>query len=160
MCGVRSSGRARRLPRQTPAAELRDAPQTRQMFEPNLHRQAPLGLECIRTSWRIRADREPVGRPPARPLGSVRDVTTAPILLCDDGSEPARRAIAAAGDLFGGGPALVVTVWEPYKPGVLQAVGGTVALASGLAKDFDKAALRMATECATAGVDAAAAAGF
>ena len=83
-----------------------------------------------------------------------------PILLCDDGSEPARRAIAAAGDLFGGGPALVVTVWEPYKPGVLQAVGGTVALVSGLAKEFDELALRTARECADAGVEAARAAGF
>ena len=83
-----------------------------------------------------------------------------PVLLCDDGSVPARRAIAAAGELFGGGPALVVTVWEPYKPGLFQAVGGTVALASGLAKDFDEAALEMATAGATAGVEAAAAAGF
>src|SRR3954469_22301470 len=83
-----------------------------------------------------------------------------PVLLCDDGSEPARRAIAAAGDLFGGGPALVVSVWEPYKPGVLQAVGGTVAVASGLAKEFDEVALRVARECADAGVEAARAAGF
>jgi nucleotide-binding universal stress UspA family protein len=85
---------------------------------------------------------------------------TAPVLLCDDGSDTARRAIAAAGELFGGGPALVVTVWEPYKPGLFQAVGGTVALASGLAKEFDEVALRLANECADAGVKAASAAGF
>src|SRR3954452_2867582 len=87
-------------------------------------------------------------------------MATAPVLLCDDGSEPARRAIAAAGDLLGGGPALVVTVWEPYKPGLFQAVGGTVALASGLAKEFDEVSLRMANECAAEGVKAAEAAGF
>jgi nucleotide-binding universal stress UspA family protein len=83
-----------------------------------------------------------------------------PVLLCDDGSAPARRAIAAAGELLGGGPALVVTVWEPYKPGLLQAVGGTIALASGLAKEFDEASLQAANECAAEGVKAAAAAGF
>jgi nucleotide-binding universal stress UspA family protein len=83
-----------------------------------------------------------------------------PVLLCDDGSKPARRAIAAAGELLGGGPALVVTVWEPYKPGLFQAVSGTVALASGLAKEFDEAALQMATECAAEGVKAATEAGF
>jgi nucleotide-binding universal stress UspA family protein len=82
------------------------------------------------------------------------------VLLCDDGSEPARRAIAAAGELLGGGPALVLTVWEPYKPGLFQAVGGTIALASGLAKEFDEVSLRMANECAAEGVKAAAAAGF
>jgi nucleotide-binding universal stress UspA family protein len=85
---------------------------------------------------------------------------TAPVLLCDDGSDAARRAIAAAAELFGGGPALVVSVWEPYKPGLFQAVGGTVALASGLAKEFDEVALRLANECADAGVKAASAAGF
>jgi nucleotide-binding universal stress UspA family protein len=84
----------------------------------------------------------------------------APVLLCDDGSDAARRAIAAAGELFGGGPALVISVWEPYKPGLLEAVGGTVALASGLAKEFDEIALRVAGECADAGVEAARAAGF
>src|SRR3954451_18342885 len=87
-------------------------------------------------------------------------MATSPVLLCDDGSTAARRAIAAAGELLGGGPALVVSVWEPYKPGLLQAVGGTVALASGLAKEFDEVALRIANECADAGVKAASAAGF
>src|SRR4051794_12875171 len=87
-------------------------------------------------------------------------MATSPVLLCDDGSTAARRAIAAAGELLGGGPALVVTVWEPYKPGLFQAVGGTVALASGLAKEFDETALRLARECAGDGVKAASAAGF
>ena len=87
-------------------------------------------------------------------------MTAGPVLLCDDGSEPARRAIASAGELLGGGEALVVTVWEPYKPGLFQAVGGTVALASGLAKEFDEVSLRFATETADEGVKAATAAGF
>src|SRR4051812_44715993 len=84
----------------------------------------------------------------------------APLLFCDDGSAAARHAIAAAGELFGGGPALVISVWEPYKPGLFQAVGGTVALVSGLAKEFDEVALRIATECAAGGVKAASEAGF
>jgi nucleotide-binding universal stress UspA family protein len=87
-------------------------------------------------------------------------MAAAPVLLCDDGSAAARRAIAAAGELFGGGPALVINVWEPYKPGLFQAVGGTIALASGLVKEFDEAALKIAAECAGEGVKAASAAGF
>jgi nucleotide-binding universal stress UspA family protein len=90
----------------------------------------------------------------------VTQAASGPVLLCDDGSDAARRAIAAAGELLGGGAAFVVTVWEPYKPGLFQAVGGTVALASGLAKEFDEVSLKMANECAAEGVEAAAAAGF
>ena len=36
-----------------------------------------------------------------------------PVLLAYDGSDPAREAIAAAGGLLGGGPALVLHVWLP-----------------------------------------------
>jgi nucleotide-binding universal stress UspA family protein len=36
-----------------------------------------------------------------------------PALLCYDGSDDARAAIATCGPLLGGGAAIVVTVWEP-----------------------------------------------
>jgi nucleotide-binding universal stress UspA family protein len=38
---------------------------------------------------------------------------TAPILVAYDGSDPAKRAVREAAELFGSHPALVVTVWEP-----------------------------------------------
>jgi nucleotide-binding universal stress UspA family protein len=44
----------------------------------------------------------------------------APILIGYDGSDPARRAVREAAELFGSRLALVVTVWEPkmvnYQP--------------------------------------------
>lgn len=85
---------------------------------------------------------------------------SAPILLCDDGSDPARRAIAAAGELFGGGPALVISVWEPYRPGPLEAVGGAMALTTGFVQEYDEAAVKLASETAAEGVRVASAAGF
>jgi nucleotide-binding universal stress UspA family protein len=83
-----------------------------------------------------------------------------PALLCDDGSEPARNAIRAAADLLGGGPALVVTVWQPYRPSLLSPLGGGVAVATGLAKEYDQVALELARKCAAGGVEVASAAGF
>jgi nucleotide-binding universal stress UspA family protein len=83
-----------------------------------------------------------------------------PALLCYDGSEPAKRAIESAGELLHGGSALVLTVWEPYKPPLLAPVSGTIAVASGIAKEFDEAAVELATKTASEGVGIAAAAGF
>ncbi|HVU29155.1 MAG TPA: universal stress protein [Sphingomicrobium sp.] len=38
-----------------------------------------------------------------------------PLMLCFDGSEDAKHMIAEAGDLFPGGYALVLTVWQPIS---------------------------------------------
>ena len=43
-----------------------------------------------------------------------------PALLCYDGSESARLAIRHAGPLLGGGPAIVLTVWESVGSAVLR----------------------------------------
>ncbi len=43
-----------------------------------------------------------------------------PALLCFDGSDDARRAIAEGAALLGGGPALVVHVWEPLSTLMLR----------------------------------------
>jgi nucleotide-binding universal stress UspA family protein len=53
------------------------------------------------------------------------------ILIAYDGSEPARAAVRAAGDLFPGATALVLTVWEPELAQVLlmpdsTGMGGTM----------------------------------
>jgi len=42
-------------------------------------------------------------------------MTRRPILVCDDGSVNARQAIARAAELFPGGRALILNVWEPLK---------------------------------------------
>jgi nucleotide-binding universal stress UspA family protein len=38
-----------------------------------------------------------------------------PILICYDGSDDAKQAVARAGDLFPSQPAIVLHVWEPLK---------------------------------------------
>jgi nucleotide-binding universal stress UspA family protein len=83
-----------------------------------------------------------------------------PALLCYDGSAPARHAIEVAGELLGGGTALVLTVWEPFRAGIVEPIGTTIALASGLAKEFDAISVELATKSANEGVEAAADAGF
>jgi nucleotide-binding universal stress UspA family protein len=83
-----------------------------------------------------------------------------PAILCYDGSDEARRAIEVAGELLGGGPAVVVTIWEPYGPTLLAPVSSTIGVASGLAKEFDEASVELARKTADEGVAHAVAAGF
>jgi nucleotide-binding universal stress UspA family protein len=83
-----------------------------------------------------------------------------PALLCYDGSDEARHAIEVAGGLLKGGPAVVLTVWEPYSPSLLAPVGSAIGVASGLAKQFDEASVALARKTADEGVGHAADAGF
>lgn len=62
----------------------------------------------------------------------------APILICYDNSDGARRAIETAGALFPGRSAIVLHVWSPIAV-VAAAYGGVVALPS-----YDDDALRAA----------------
>jgi nucleotide-binding universal stress UspA family protein len=48
------------------------------------------------------------------------DMRARPALLCYDGSDPARRAIEEAGRVLGGGPAVVLTVWESLGSAILR----------------------------------------
>ncbi len=89
---------------------------------------------------------------------------TAPVLLCFDGSDEAAAAIAKTGELMGGRPAVVLTVWEParswaaYDPATIL-----TAPLSHLASEqlgLDEIAAEAATERNRAGVDLARAAGF
>ena len=84
-----------------------------------------------------------------------------PVLLCDDGSEGAREAIAVAGQLLVGRDAIVLTVVESLSPAVFYGVAGDATTPSGergvpLHVDSVEAARRLASE----GVEAARAAGF
>ncbi|HEV7462109.1 MAG TPA: universal stress protein [Solirubrobacteraceae bacterium] len=87
-----------------------------------------------------------------------------PVLLGYDGSESARRAISAAGALLGGGPAVVLTVWEPtaafagYDP--LAGVSEGVGRAAGLEQEMDDIGAQVAQRTAEQGADAAREHGF
>ena len=83
-----------------------------------------------------------------------------PVMLCDDGSEGAREAIAVAGRLFAGRDAIVLTVVESLSPAVYHGAGGDATSPSEgevpLHVDSVEAARRLASE----GVEVARAAGF
>lgn len=83
-----------------------------------------------------------------------------PVLLCDDGSEGAREAIAVAGQLLAGREAIVLTVVESLSPAVFYGVAGDATSPSEgevpLHVDSVEAARRLVSE----GVEAARAAGF
>lgn len=81
-----------------------------------------------------------------------------PMLLCYDGSEPARRAIAAAGGITGG-PALVLSAWESLDSVAVPVPALAGAVLGGAGK-LDEESASVAAELADQGVAAAAAAGF
>ena len=83
------------------------------------------------------------------------------ILIAYDGSEGARAAIAHAGRVLRGGPAVVATVWSPFRdsaPAALRALPST--LAEDAIADIDTATRRHAEDLAAEGAELAAAAGF
>jgi nucleotide-binding universal stress UspA family protein len=82
-----------------------------------------------------------------------------PVLLGYDGSDSARRAVEAAGVLLGGGPAVVLTVWEPtaaftgFDP--LAGVSEGVGRAAGLEREMDDIGAQSAERTAEQGAEAA-----
>jgi nucleotide-binding universal stress UspA family protein len=83
-----------------------------------------------------------------------------PVLLCYDGSPEATEAIRAAGRLIGGGPAVVLTVYEPAAIHLLTPVSDTIAALTGLADEIDDASAQAAAKHADEGVLRAGEAGF
>jgi nucleotide-binding universal stress UspA family protein len=83
-----------------------------------------------------------------------------PTLLCYDGSTAARQAIRAAADVCACGPAIVLTVWEPFEPSLLWPVSDTISVMSGMAKEIDEIAAKVASENASEGARLAAEVGF
>jgi nucleotide-binding universal stress UspA family protein len=94
-------------------------------------------------------------------MSSTYDTATGAVLLCFDGSEDARRAIERAGAILGGGPALVVHVWEPLSAVVLRnpLIHSPGPLAE-QAADLDEAGAATAERLTEEGVRVARAAGF
>jgi nucleotide-binding universal stress UspA family protein len=81
-----------------------------------------------------------------------------PLLLCYDGSGGAGHAIVGAGRLFGGRPALVVTVWHPTALGSLAWSGATASMDRFV--DDDRTAAELGAQVAEEGVRIARAAGL
>lgn len=90
------------------------------------------------------------------------------VLLCYDGSDPAREAIERAGRVLGGGEAVVLTVWESLGSALLRNLpsgGGELAReARGITEDvvdeLDARNAKDARETAAEGAALAALAGF
>jgi nucleotide-binding universal stress UspA family protein len=83
------------------------------------------------------------------------------ILICYDGSADARAAIADAGRVLSGHPAVVLTVWEPITEVLVRTPAGT-ALMAGLSAPMpaDREAETEAHRVADEGADLARAAGL
>lgn len=88
--------------------------------------------------------------------------SSAPVLVCFDGSDGAKHAIEVAGRLFNGRRAIVLTVWQPSISALapFDPVGELVGQAGGLFRDIDEIAARQAAEQAEEGAQLAVAAGL
>jgi nucleotide-binding universal stress UspA family protein len=90
----------------------------------------------------------------------VEDVAMGPILLCDDGSDGAARAVQGAAELLRGREAIALHVWQSLSTGALAAAGaGVMALPPELDEQLQAGAERSAEQAAeragAAGFDAA-----
>ncbi len=95
------------------------------------------------------------------PASASSETRKRPLLLCYDGSPDSTEAIELAGELIGGGPALVLHVWLP--PSALFLAGRIVADSHPLAPaiaEFDEAAHKEAERIAAEGAEAASRVGF
>ncbi|MEA2409606.1 MAG: hypothetical protein QOC77_167 [Thermoleophilaceae bacterium] len=83
------------------------------------------------------------------------------ILICYDGSEDARAAIAQAGALFDGEPAIILTVWERFSDR-LSRTPATLGMMAGMGDtaDIDEATRQGAQQTAEEGVGLARQAGL
>jgi nucleotide-binding universal stress UspA family protein len=86
----------------------------------------------------------------------VNSMNSAPILICYDGSESARRAIRVAADVLGPRPAIVLDV----GPSFTQAESYAVAASAASSVEFEHAHAEEALNRAGEGADIARAAGF
>jgi nucleotide-binding universal stress UspA family protein len=80
-----------------------------------------------------------------------------PVLLCDDGSEPAANAIRDAAPLLSGREAIVLYVWQSVAASPLAGIGGGLA---GFPDDVDHRIAIAAEEAAERGAERAREAGF
>ncbi len=84
-----------------------------------------------------------------------------PILICYDGSEDSKQAIAGAGDLFPSGTAIVLHVWEPLKDAAsVPPVPGLHAMLEDGLQEMDVIGDDVSKQLAAAGADQAKACGL
>jgi nucleotide-binding universal stress UspA family protein len=79
-------------------------------------------------------------------------------LLCYDGSDAAKTAIASAGTLLAPAPALVATAWQPAAVALASYTWGPAVLPEG--DEIDRKAAESARQTAAEGSDLARKAGF
>jgi nucleotide-binding universal stress UspA family protein len=82
---------------------------------------------------------------------------TGPVLLCDDGSDDAARAVRDAAALLAGRPALALHVWQSVNRNPMAALGGGL---SALPADLDEQLAGAAGAAAEQAAERARAAGF
>ena len=88
-------------------------------------------------------------------------MSAGPILLCYDGSDDAKLALASAGELFPGRTALVVHVWEPLgEVASVPPIPGLEGMLKGGLDEMDKVGEEISTKLADEGSDLARAAGL
>jgi nucleotide-binding universal stress UspA family protein len=80
-----------------------------------------------------------------------------PILLCDDGSETAARAVRDAGELLPGRQALALFVWQSVTRNPLASMAGGLAV---LPEDVDERSAAAAAQAAEQAAERARGAGF
>jgi nucleotide-binding universal stress UspA family protein len=92
---------------------------------------------------------------------TMADLAREPVVIAYDGSEGAKAAIARAGTVLRGDPAVVATVWAPLRDEVPHML---LALPAGIAADavddIDTATRQHAEDLAAEGAELARAAGF
>ena len=93
------------------------------------------------------------------PGTTTEEATNGPLLLCYDGSEGARHAIAVAGREFGRQQALVLHFWESWVAEA-PALAGASATVQGVAAELDEVADEQSADRTVEGVQVAEQAGF
>jgi nucleotide-binding universal stress UspA family protein len=93
------------------------------------------------------------------PSTTAEEQSRGPLLLCYDGSDNAKRAIAVAGGLFGPQPALVLHFWDSWvaEAPALAALSRSI---EGMAVELDEIADEQSSRLTDDGVDLAEQAGF
>jgi nucleotide-binding universal stress UspA family protein len=95
----------------------------------------------------------------AVPATAPEEDTGGPLLLCYDGSDGAKHALAVAGQLFADRAALVFHTWESWAAEA-PALAGASASVQGMAAELDEVADEQSEDRTAEGVEIAQRAGF
>jgi nucleotide-binding universal stress UspA family protein len=88
-------------------------------------------------------------------------MTASPILVCYDGSDDSKQAVARAAELFPGRPAVVLHVWEPLKEvAAVPPVPGLYGMLEAGLDEMDRAGTEISARTAAEGAEQARVAGL